>query len=251
MEHYTDTHSNQNHVHSSSDFNRIAGQISFPAGSVWNRTLFGVIKSTYIDRAIIYQNTTLNADALKRIWFSGGISLLNNHKRSSVFMAGIGLNSDWADFGSKDWNSEWLYTYKFLLSPKFSWGIGADVQQYFSKWVPYPLLFINWQIADKTKFCLDADYLELRQFWNAKLAFTAGIRFNLEFFALKKDASYEYNTAGAETGIQYALGKGFYFRLKYKELIWGRETLELPDGSLHRGGFRGGRSLRLNFAYGI
>ncbi len=56
---------------------------------------------------------------------------------------------------------------------------------------------------------------------------------------------------GLETGLQYALGRNCYLRLKYKELVWGHETLGLVDGTEHTQGIDKGRSLRLNFAYGI
>jgi hypothetical protein len=106
-------------------------------------------------------------------------------------------------------------------------------------------------VGDRTKLKWDADFLEVRRFLNPLLCFTAGVRFNLEFFALKNDADYEYNSMGLETGFQYAVGADIYVRIKYKELVWGRQTLGLPDGSRHTEDIAAGRSLRLNLAYGL
>jgi hypothetical protein len=97
----------------------------------------------------------------------------------------------------------------------------------------------------------DADIVELRRFLGPSLALTLGARFNLEFFSLKEDASYEYRSLGAEAGAQYSLGRNCYLRFKYKELIAGREIVETTDGIFHPEWIRSGRSLRLNFAYGI
>jgi hypothetical protein len=125
------------------------------------------------------------------------------------------------------------------------------VQQYFHKAVPYPLVFVEWKLGERTKLKWDADYLEVRRFLSPGLCFTAGVRFNLEFFALKDDASYEYDTMGLEMGFQYALGANTYLRLKYKELVWGREEVGLPDGPTHMAPLSAGRSLRFNVAYGM
>jgi hypothetical protein len=232
-------------------FWRLAGQMSFPAGTVAGHPLFGSFKSTLIDRDIVYDSTVLNDGILKRFWLSGGGQVMDNPRTSGVFLAGVGVNSDFADLGLLDFNTEWIYVQSFKFNANFHWGVGMDVQQYFHKYQPYPLIFVDWKISPKTKFKWDADYIELRRFMTPLLCLTAGVRFNLEFFALKQDADYEYNSMGLETGLQYAVGGNCYLRLKYKELMWGRETLGLVDGSHHTHGIDAGRSLRLNFAYGI
>ncbi len=250
-----------------SQYWRIADQFSFPAGHVSGHFVFGSFKNTLMDRDIVYNGQKLNDGILQRYWLSGGINLVDAPKHSSFFIAGVGINSDFADVGSKDWNTEWIYTHSFKINPNFQWGLGLDIQQYsgrfikgpfyplvFRKWqlAPYPLLFVNWRLSETTKLVWDADFVELRKFLGPKLAVTAGVRFNLEFFALKDNASYEYQSAGAETGIQYSLGKHCYLSLKYKELLWGRENLGLPNGGpLHEEDIGSGRSLRLNLAYGI
>ena len=232
-------------------YRRYSGQLSFPAGKAWGHDLFGSIKSTVMDRRIAYGGQDLSHGPLQRYWLSGGAILLDKPGQSSCFIAGLGLNSDMADLGSKDWNSEWIYIHSFETSAEFKWGLGLDIQVYFGKFVPYPLVFVDWRFAERAKLKWDADFIELQGFITQTLALTAGTRFNLEFFALKDDGGYEYNSLGLETGIQYFLGKNFYARLKYKELVWGEEILDLPDGSTRKDAVRSGRSLRLNFAYGM
>jgi hypothetical protein len=231
---------------------RLAGQLSFPAGKIGNNQLFGSFKSTLIDREIVYKDSIrLNDGMLKRFWLSGGSTWPGSNGQSSMVLAGLGVNSDFADLGSKDFNTEWIYAHFWTVSPTFNWGLGLDIQQYFDMIQPYPLIFVEWKIAEKTKLKWDADFLEMRRFLTPWLCLTAGVRFNLEFFALKQDADYEYNSMGLETGFQYALGNSFYARLKYKELVWGEEVLGLPDGTRHTRGLDAGRSLRLNVAYGL
>jgi hypothetical protein len=234
-----------------SQMGRIAGQLAFPGGHVAGHELFGVFKSTLIRRDIAHADTILDGGLLQRYWLSGGIVLLDRPDQNAEFMVGGGLNSDMADIGLMDFNSEWIYAHNFILSPVFSFGLGADLQQYLHKVAFYPLIFIDWRLNDKTHVKWDADYAELRRFLGNSLALTAGMRFNLEFFALQHDATYEYKSLGLETGLQYALGHNWYARLKYKELVWGRESVGLPDGQVFRERIVGGRSLRLNFAYGI
>ena len=124
------------------------------------------------------------------------------------------------------------------------------MQQYFGKIEPYPLFFLDWKLSSRLKLRADGDYAEIREFLHPKFSVTVGARFNLEFYALRNRADYEYRSVGAETGIQYAVGSNCYLRLKYKELVWGREYFELPEGTdIHA--IRSGRSLRLNFAYGV
>jgi hypothetical protein len=235
---------------SDASYRRYSGQLSFPAGKAWGHDLFGSFKSTVMDRGIAYGGEKLSHGPLQRYWLSGGAVLLDKPGQSAYFMAGLGLNSDMADLGSKDWNSEWIYIHSFESGSELRWGVGLDVQVYFGKFVPYPLVFMDWRFAERFKLKWDADFLETQAFVTPALAVTTGVRFNLEFFALKDDGGYEYNSLGLEAGVQYSLGGNFYARLKYKELVWGRETLDLPDGSSRENAVRSGRSLRLNFAYG-
>lgn len=231
---------------------RVAGQVAFPAGHVAGHEMFGVFKSTLMDRDIAHDDTVLNEGRLlQRYWLSSGMVLLDRPDQSATLMIAGGMNSDMADIGPMDFNSEWLYMHNFTFSPSFSLGAGLDLQQYFHSFEIYPLIFIDWRIDDRTRFKWDADYIELRRFFGPSLAVTVGTRFNLEFFALAHDARYEYHSLGAETGLQYALGRNWYVRLKYKELVWGREYYSLPDGRTFKDRIEGGRSLRLNFAYGI
>lgn len=231
---------------------RVAGQLSFPAGKVGATQLFGSFKSTVMDRDIHAGAVKLNDGVLNRFWQSFGASWPGGGEgQSNMALVGVGVNSDFADVGLFDFNTEWIYCHYWTVSPSFNWGLGLDVQQYFRKAQPYPLIFVDWRLGERTKLKWDADFLEMRRFLTSRLAFTAGVRFNLEFFALKDDASYEYNSAGLETGFQYAVGRDFYVRIKYKELVWGEEEVGLPDGSRHTAGLDAGRSLRLNFAYGL
>ena len=230
---------------------RLADQISFPAGKINDHQLFGTFKSTLIDRDIVYNSVVLNDGILKRFWLSGGGVVLKTPRQSGVALVGVGVNSDFADLGWMDFNTEWIYAHSFLVNADFSWGLGLDIQQYFHKYQPYPLIFIDWKLSPKTKLKWDADFIEVRRFFTSRICMTAGVRFNLEFFALKNDADFEYNSMGLETGLQYALGGNCYLRLKYKELVWGHETVGLPDGTHHTRDMDGGRSLRLNLAYGI
>jgi hypothetical protein len=230
---------------------RLAGQLAFPAGKIGETEFFGQFKSTWMDRDIVYAGTQLNHGVLERYWLSGGASWAGRAGQSSVALVGVGLNSDFADLGLMDFNTEWIYSHFWTVSPAFNWGLGLDVQQYFHKAVPYPLVFIEWKANDRTKFKWDADYIEMRRFLLPGLCFTAGVRFNLEFFALKDDATYEYDTMGLETGIQYAVGGNTYIRLKYKELVWGQEEVGLPGGSSRSSALSAGRSLRFNVAYGL
>lgn len=229
---------------------RIAGQLAFPAGKLGEADFFGQFKSTLMDRDIVYAGTQLNEGVLERYWLSGGATWPGRPGQSSVALMGVGLNSDFADLGLMDFNTEWIYSHFWTVSPDFNWGLGLDVQQYFHKAVPYPLVFIEWKANERTKFKWDADYIEMRRFLSPGLCFTAGVRFNLEFFALKDDASYEYDTMGLESGFQYSVGANTYIRLKYKELVWGEEEVGLPGGASHASALSAGRSLRFNIAYG-
>jgi hypothetical protein len=230
---------------------RAAGQLAFPAGKAGETQFFGEFKSTLMARDIVYAGTRLNDGVLERFWLSGGGAWPGRNGQSGMALVGIGLNSDFADLGLMDFNTEWIYAHFWTLSPDFNWGLGLDVQQYFRKARPYPLVFLEWRAGERTKIKWDADYIEMRRFLSPWLCFTAGVRFNLEFFALKDDASYEYNTMGLEAGFQYAVGSNTYVRLKYKELVWGKEEIGLPDGSGHSSPLSAGRSLRLNLAYGM
>ncbi len=230
---------------------RLAGQLSFPAGKAGDNQFFGSFKSTLLDRDIIYGNRILNDGVLQRYWMSGGSTWPGSDGQNSLVLAGVGVNSDFADVSLYDFNTEWIASHSWTLNPSLILGLGLDVQQYFHKYQPYPLVFLDWKVTDRTKLKWDADYLEMRRFLNPWLCFTAGLRLNLEFFALKQDADFEYRSMGLETGFQYAVGGNFYARIKYKELVYGRETLGLPDGSHHTRGMDAGRSLRLNLAYGL
>lgn len=230
---------------------RMAGQLAFPAGKVGETQFFGEFKSTLMDRDIVYQGVKLNDGVLERYWLSGGATWPGRDGQSSLVLGAAGLNSDFADLGLMDFNTEWIYSHFWTVSPSFNWGLGLDVQQYFHKVVPYPLVFIEWKMNDLTKLKWDADYIEMRRFLSPGLCFTAGVRFNLEFFALKDDATYEYDTMGLETGFQYAVASNTYLRLKYKELVWGEEEVGLPGGAAHSGSLSAGRSLRFNVAYGL
>lgn len=248
---------------SGAKYGRIADQISFPIGMFNNHFMFGSIKNTVINRDVVYDGQKLNQGPLQRYWLAGGIELIDSPRHNSYLMAAVGLNSDLADLGRRDFNSEWIYTHSFTLRSNFHWGFGLDLQEYSGRFVDffpvvhkwqiaaYPLFYLDWRFSDNTKFIWDADFLELRQFFFRKLAVTAGARFNLEFFALKRDATYQYRSVGAETGLQYSLGRHTYLRLKYKELLAGEEFVGLTDGTLHRGEINSGRSVRLNLAYGI
>ncbi len=251
FEAYPNFQSNPPAQSSQSQFWRLAGQIAFPAGKIGGHQLFGTFKSTVINRDIMYDNTRLNDGALRRFWLSGGGVVMETPKQSGVVVVGLGVNSDFADLGLMDFNTEWIYIHSFRVNSTFNWGVGLDLQQYFHKYEPYPLIFVDWKLSDKTKLKWDADFLELHQFVSSRFCLTAGVRFNLEFFALKQNADYEYNSMGLETGLQYALGSDFYLRLKYKELVWGQETMGLPNGIHHTQRIGTGRSLRLNVVYGI
>ncbi len=237
--------------YSSRQFWRYAGQISFPAGSISGHDLFGSAKSTFIGRDIGYQGKTLNQGALQRYWLAFGGTAFTAGKQSGTVVIGLGHNSDNNDFGAPGWNTEWIYMHSFAVNDRLEWGIGADVQQYFDKYEPYPLFFFDWRVAAATKLRWDADYLEVRQFLKPNLSLAAGIRFNLEFFNLGESGTYEYQSVGGEVGLQYAFSTHGFLRLNYKRLFAGREEIGLPEGGFQKRNVPTGNSLRLNAAFGL
>lgn len=237
--------------YSSRQFWRYAGQISFPAGSIAGHDLFGSAKSTFIGRDIGYQGKILNQGSLQRYWLAFGGTAFTTEKQNGTVVVGLGHNSDGYDFSAPGWNTEWIYMHSFAVNERLEWGLGADVQQYFDQFIPYPLIFLDWRVAAATKLRWDADYLEVRQFLRPNLSLAAGVRFNLEFFNLGESGTYEYQSVGGEIGLQYAFSTHGYLRLNFKRLFAGQEEIGLPEGGLHKRDVPAGSSLRLNAAFGL
>jgi|GEM_PF-3478649 len=232
-------------------FWRVAGQISFPGGSLAGHPLFGSIKSTFMNRDVAVAGERLNRGPLQRYWLAFGGEAYAIGRQNGTVLAGVGHNADGADWTRPGWNTEWIYVHKVTVSQRFSWGLGIDVQQYFGKFAPYPLLFIDWQAASATHLRWDADYLEARQFLTQNFSLAAGVRFNLEFFNLGKNATYEYYSAGGELGVQYAISRHVFARLNYKHLFHGEEEIKDAAGLSYTRSVPTGNSLRMNVAFGL
>jgi hypothetical protein len=166
---------------------------------------------------------------------------------------GVGHNSDGNGPADPGWNTEWIYCHNIKVNDRLEWGLGLDAQQYFTAGhiIPYPLIFFDWRVGSATELRIDADYLEARQYLTQNFSVAAGVRFNLEFFSLGQNGTYEYNSAGGEMGMQYAVADHVFLRLNYKQLFYGEEEIGLPQGATHTRSLPTGNSLRLNVAFGI
>lgn len=229
------------------DFNKYAAQLFFPAGKAWGKEMFGGVRAELLDRDFL-PSGSLGGPVMQRYVLSAGVEVMKREDQRSFALASAGYNSD---FRRLDWDgvgSEYIYAHLFQPGPRWQWGLGLDMMRYYDAWHPFPLLFLDWWFLDRSKARVNADVLELRQFLGTSLCLTLGLRYNLYYGALGREASFELETVGAEQGIEYRFGQ-YSLRLKAKQFVWGSDAL---GGRTGQGGISGspeGGSLRMSVAF--
>lgn len=227
---------------------RTSATVFFPAGTLGEREAFGGIKGEWIDRSL-YASEGMSGGLLQRYSLSAGMEVVKRGGQEAFAMVSGGYNGDFRRIDRDGAGLELVYAHLFLPTPALKWGAGMDLMMLLDGWLPYPLLFLEWWMLDRTKLRINGDLAEVRQFVGARACLTLGMRYNLFFGAVGRDARYRMEAIGAELGGEYRLSHNVTLRVKAKGFLWGEESLERASGGSQERFPDESGSLRLALAF--
>lgn len=233
------------------DFNRVALSAYFPVGRILSREGFGGLRAEAMDRAYHTAEGRLNGTILQRYVLTLGSEVVKRPGQRSYAMVSTEYRSDFRRMDADGLGLEAIYAHFFGLGDSWEWGVGIDLIQYFGRWHPFPLLFLEGWLVEGTKARINGDVLEIRQFFGTKVCATVGARYNLFYGSLGRNSAFEMESVGLEAGLDYQFAPGFFLRVKGKGILWGTDVLAGKGGrSPDVGNLRGG-TLRLALSYAI
>ena len=231
-------------------FTRVYGYSFFPLLKIAGRDLVGSAEFSLLPRRFRSQGATLNGGLLQSYGLGFGYETIHGETQQGFVYGMLGLNGDMRDIGPKSLYGDLVYTHQFNLSKRLMLGGGIDLHCYFDGYFPYPVILLDWLLAEHTKIKIDFDTGEVKQFLTDRLSVSAGAQYDLVHYAFGRNEGYSLETTGAMLRWEYRIGENLYARLSLKKSFWGDEkvwtgAVEKVATDTH------GASVRMQVAYGI
>jgi hypothetical protein len=233
-------------------FSRIYGYSFFPLTKIAGNDLVGGAEFSILPREFNYQGSTLNGKILQGYGLGLGYETIHTEKQEGFAYGLLGINGDMRDLGPKNLYGDLSYTHQFNLSKRLMIGGGIDVHFYFNDYFPYPVILLDWQIAEHTKVKINWDTGELKQFLSENFSVALGAQYDIFHYGFGREDGYVMETISSMAKVEYRLGEDIYARLSAKKPFWGGETVWTATGGAEKKITDDeGVSVRFQVAYGI
>lgn len=223
---------------------------ALPGFTVLKKDVFTALECDIIIRELQYRGQTINNTVLQRYGAFGGITLLRNEKQSGSLLLGSGIATDFSDVSGDIFYFHLIYDHRIRVSDRLLLGMGALISYNMGRFKSPPLNLLPtviWQPDAAVNVQIAWDNLEVRRLVTERIAAVAEIRYDLSFFHLQEHINYEFETVAIGGGLNLSLGKNWYLRLRYKELVFKDEHIQIKTatiGARHLG-IGSGRSIRV------
>ena len=231
-------------------FGRAYGYSFFPLMKIGGRDLAGSGEFSLMNREFRDGAGAVNFSLLQSYGVGLGYSTVDNEFQNGFIYGLFGINGDMRKLDARSFYGDWSYMHIFTLSNRLALGGGIDVHFYFEEYYPYPLLYVDWRLANHTKVQINFDTGEIKQFLTGRLSVSLGTQYDIFHYALGDDGGYVQENSTAMARVEYRAGENVYVRLSVKKPYWGEETLTPASGTQvieTSEGF----SVRVQAAYGM
>jgi hypothetical protein len=231
-------------------FSRIYGFSFFPLLTVAGNELVGSAEFSVMPRTFGDHGSALNGSLLQSYGLGLGYQIKHSEKRTAFAYGLMGINGDMRDIGTKALYGDLSYIQQYDFSKKLRVGGGFDIHFYFDDYYPYPLILLDWQVAEHTKVKINFDTGEIKQFLTENFSVSIGAQYDIFHYSFGREAGYSMETTSGILRMEYRLGKNIYARLSAKRPFWGIENIYSLSRNEKGRINNEGSAIRLQIAYG-
>ena len=251
-EHYFGTPFVADSIHAPSAFPAWWLYATLPGFRILSKEVFWAVELDGMVRDIREGNASLSDSPFQRYGLFTGVTLIEKAGHTGSFLAGAGVAGELSDPDFDDSYVHLIYEHRYRISRNLTLGLGVLAMNNFGEWQsPLNLLpYLSWHISERKRFRIAWDVVEFKQFLTERISTSAEVRYDMSFFRIDSRIPYELETVAVGGGPDIWLFRHFYLRLRYKELLYRNETLELPGGTEVTSERRRGRSVKVQVVYG-
>lgn len=232
-------------------FSRAYVNSFFPLLKIAGRDLVGSAEFSLMPRGFTFQSSSLNGKLLQSYGLGLGFETVHSESQTGFAYVMAGINGDMRGIGPATFYGDVSYTHQFNVSERLMLGGGIDFHFYFNDYVPYPVLLLDWRIADHTKIKIDFDTGEIKQFLTEKVNVSLGAQYDIMHYAFGRRDGYVLETIDGMARLEYGVSENVFVRLAAKRPFWGGEKVRTPAGKEIALSGEEGMAVRLQAAYGI
>ncbi|MDB5050317.1 MAG: hypothetical protein JWO30_3388 [Fibrobacteres bacterium] len=232
-------------------FSRAYGYSFFPIMKVAEKDLVGSAEFSIMPRTFQSQGSDLNGPILQSYGLGLGYQAFHTPGQEGFAYGMVGINGDMRDLGPENIYGDLSYTHQFNVSKRLMIGGGIDFHFYFGDYFPYPVILLDWRIADHTKVKIDFDTGELKQFLTDCLSVSLGAQYDIFHYGFGRREGYVQETIDGMLRLEYRISENVYGRVSAKKPVWGGEKVWTRTGTGLDGSGNEGGSIRMQIAYGI
>lgn len=201
---------------------------TFPSVPLGRLKLFSALELEGMVCDLSWIDPKLEKRYFTRWGLFGGLTVIDRVTHRGTIMVGAGsCASPGTRPGQEDWYLQLIYDHRFVISDRFSWGLGILFQRFFDAWdsQPYLLLSLDWAISDRTRLRAAWDVLELSRDINHKVTLAADLRYDFSFFGAGNNLGVVQRSVGAGGGIDFHLSPTLDLRVRYHRDLYGLTAL--------------------------
>ncbi len=237
-------------VSSDHPYSRISGFSFFPLTSLAGHDLMGSAEFSVLPRNFYNQDIALNGSVLQSYGLGLGYQSMFSDNQVGFVYGLFGIDGDMAGMGSKNIYGDLSYTHKWNLTRRLILGAGIDLHFYFRDFFPYPLILLDWQVAEHTKIKANFDTGEIKQFLSKQFNVFLGAQYDIFHYGFSNDYGYVSESTSSMVGVEYCISQNVFARLSAKKPFWMAEKVWPETGKEIGITNKDGVSIRLQIAYG-
>jgi hypothetical protein len=229
--------------------------VSLPGFRVLGKNVFTAIEVDLMNRSLDWGGKAITSGVMQRYGAFAGITLIETEKQRGSFLVGGGVASDFADVNARSAYCHLIYDHRFLISDRFTFGIGILVAYELGHWgnvfgMPVNLLpSLTWNIAPRTILKAAWDNLTFEQGIFARTSLFAELRYDLSFYQLERETRYGFQSVAACGGVNVRVAGNYFVRVRYKELLFKQDYLDRSGHAEVLASDGRGRAIGLSFVY--
>jgi hypothetical protein len=230
-------------------FQNLWAYAGLPGLRIASKSIFSAVEIDLLNRAVDFNGARLNSTTtlMQRYGIFAGMTIIDRPNQRGSLMAGAGVAGDFGHGDSRLGYCHLIYDHRFIVSDRLTLGLGILFQYHFDEWRS-PVNFlptVKWRISPRSQLQVAWDNLEIRRSLFARTVAVAELRYDLSFFRLRDRLSYEFETVGIGGGCDIRLGRDLFLRLRYKEIVFGREIVRRKGAISADDRIEQGRSIKI------
>ncbi len=202
--------------------------VGLPGFELLKRNIFVALEVDGVYRDLRYKGD-LGKPPMQRYGAFFGVGIVHTKAQDGSLLIGTGVASD---FEKLTWDSRYfhfIYNHTMTLSENLTVGMGVLYSRNLggNGRTPVNLLpTVKWKISPRTFVDVSWDNAEFRWYVVSRLALALNARYDMSFFRVGEQAlAYQLETVGGGGGFDYQIIDDLFLKVRYKEILWGREFL--------------------------